>query len=41
MDTGGGRDSGQQCSAAGSFIIHIVDDDDSFEDVAAKDTTSP
>lgn len=30
MDTGGDRDSDQQCSAAGSFIIHIVDDDDSF-----------
>jgi len=30
MDTGGGRDSGQQCSAASSFIIHVVDDDDSF-----------
>jgi two-component system, LuxR family, response regulator FixJ len=30
MDTGGGRGSGQQCSAANSFTIHIVDDDDSF-----------
>jgi FixJ family two-component response regulator len=30
MDTGGGRGSGQQCGAANSFIIHIVDDDDSF-----------
>lgn len=30
MDTGGGRGSGQQCIAANSFIIHIVDDDDSF-----------
>ena len=30
MDTGGGRVSGQQCAAANSFIIHIVDDDDSF-----------
>jgi FixJ family two-component response regulator len=30
MDTGGGRDSGRQCSAAQDFIIHIVDDDDSF-----------
>lgn len=30
MDTGGGRGSGQQCNAADSFIIHIVDDDDSF-----------
>lgn len=30
MDTGGDRDGGQQCGAASSFIIHIVDDDDSF-----------
>lgn len=30
MDTGGGRDSGQQCVAADDFVIHVVDDDDSF-----------
>lgn len=30
MDTGGGRADDQQCSAANSFIIHIVDDDESF-----------
>jgi two-component system, LuxR family, response regulator FixJ len=30
MDTGGGRDSGQQYSAAHEFVIHVVDDDDSF-----------
>jgi two-component system, LuxR family, response regulator FixJ len=30
MDTGGGHDSGQQCGAASTFVIHIVDDDDSF-----------
>jgi two-component system, LuxR family, response regulator FixJ len=30
MDTGGGRESGQQCSAAPDFVIHVVDDDDSF-----------
>jgi FixJ family two-component response regulator len=30
MDTGGGRDSGQQCSAADEFVVHVVDDDDSF-----------
>ncbi len=30
MDTGGGRASGQQCAAPDRFIIHIVDDDDSF-----------
>lgn len=30
MDTGGGRDSGQQYGAAHEFVIHVVDDDDSF-----------
>jgi FixJ family two-component response regulator len=30
MDTGGGRESGQQRSAADDFVIHVVDDDDSF-----------
>jgi len=30
MDTGGGRDSGQQCIAADEFVVHVVDDDDSF-----------
>lgn len=30
MDTGGGRASGQQCTAPERFIIHIVDDDASF-----------
>lgn len=30
MDTGGGRDSGQQCVAADDFVIHVVDDDDSY-----------
>lgn len=30
MDTGGGRDSDQQCSAAHDFVIHVVDDDDSY-----------
>ena len=30
MDTGGGRDSDRHCDAANSFIVHIVDDDDSF-----------
>lgn len=30
MDTGGGRESGQQCAAADDFVIHVVDDDDSF-----------
>jgi len=30
MDTGGGRESGQQYSAAHEFVIHVVDDDDSF-----------
>lgn len=30
MDTGGGRDSGQQCSAEDRFVVHVVDDDDSF-----------
>jgi FixJ family two-component response regulator len=30
MDTGGGRDSGQQRSAADDFVVHVVDDDDSF-----------
>lgn len=30
MDTGGGRDSGQQFGAAYDFVIHVVDDDDSF-----------
>lgn len=30
MDTGGGRDSGQQCSVVDDFVIHVVDDDDSF-----------
>lgn len=30
MDTGGGCNSGQQCVATNDFIVHIVDDDDSF-----------
>jgi two-component system, LuxR family, response regulator FixJ len=30
MDTGGGRESGQQCDATHEFVIHVVDDDDSF-----------
>ncbi|MET0533315.1 MAG: response regulator [Steroidobacter sp.] len=30
MDTGGGRDSGQQCSAEHDFVVHVVDDDDSY-----------
>lgn len=30
MDTGGGREDDQQCGAASRFIVHIVDDDDSF-----------
>lgn len=30
MDTGGGREDDQQCSAASGFTIHIVDDDDGF-----------
>lgn len=30
MDTAGGRSDDQQCDAAHRFIIHIVDDDDSF-----------
>lgn len=30
MDTGGGRDSGQQRGAADRFVVHVVDDDDSF-----------
>jgi len=32
METGGGRDSGQQRSTSGSFVIHVVDDDDSFRE---------
>lgn len=30
MDTGGGRNDDQQCDAMHRFVIHIVDDDDSF-----------
>jgi two-component system, LuxR family, response regulator FixJ len=30
MDTGGGCDSGQQCGAANQFVVHVVDDDDSY-----------
>ena len=31
MDTGGGRDSGQQCDAAHEFVIHVVDDDERLD----------
>ena len=30
MDTGGGRNDDQECDALHRFVIHIVDDDDSF-----------
>ncbi|MBL8268110.1 response regulator transcription factor [Steroidobacter sp.] len=30
MDTGSGRTDDQECSAGQSFVIHVVDDDDSF-----------
>lgn len=30
METAGDRDNGRQCAAAEGFVVHIVDDDDSF-----------